>query len=162
MIFGSVVYERGMEIAENKKHRLVLLSCAAWLAGILFLLPVSAKPDSLVLDCRPGRRNRSALRSHTILVDCGSNQQKSIGEGGSQRCPAILEPGSDASGSCGHRPGPGSHERDPVSSGTPESRNPGGRSAHDAGGGKDEICRRSSELAKKTGSSVFMPKRYME
>ena len=80
MIFGAVVYERGMEIAENKKHRLVLL-CAAWLAAFLFLLPSRQTGLSATfLDVGQGDGIVLRSESHTILVDCGSSQQKSIGE----------------------------------------------------------------------------------
>lgn len=80
VILGAVVYERGMEIAENKKHRLVLL-CAAWLAAFFFLLP--SRPAGLsVTFLDVGQGDGIVLRSeaHTVLVDCGSSQQKSIGE----------------------------------------------------------------------------------
>ena len=69
-----------MEIAENKKHRLVLL-CAAWLAAFLFLLPSRQTGLSATfLDVGQGDGIVLRSESHTILVDCGSSQQKSIGE----------------------------------------------------------------------------------
>lgn len=80
VVLGAVVYERGMEIAENKKHRLIFL-CAAWLAAFIFLLP--SRPTGLsVTFLDVGQGDGIVLRSasHTVLVDCGSSQQKSVGE----------------------------------------------------------------------------------
>ena len=87
VVSGAIMYERGMEIAEKfcekfpeKKHRLVFL-CAAWLAAFLFLLP--ARPTGLsVAFLDVGQGDGIVLRSasHVILVDCGSSQQKSVGE----------------------------------------------------------------------------------
>ena len=80
MVLGAVIYERGMKIAENKKHRLIFL-CVAWLTAFLFLLP--SRPTGLsVTFLDVGQGDGIVLRSasHTILVDCGSSQQKSVGE----------------------------------------------------------------------------------
>jgi len=80
VVLGVVIYESGMKIAENKKHRLIFL-CAAWLAAFLFLLP--SRPTGLsVTFLDVGQGDGIVLRSasHTILVDCGSSQQKTVGE----------------------------------------------------------------------------------
>ncbi len=87
VVSGAIMYERGTEIAEKfcekfpeKKHRLVFL-CAAWFAAFLFLLP--ARPTGLsVAFLDVGQGDGIVLRSasHVILVDCGSSQQKSVGE----------------------------------------------------------------------------------
>ncbi len=64
----------------DKKHRLVLL-CTAWFAAFLFLIP--AHPTGLsvtFLDVGQGDGIVLHSESHTVLVDCGSSQQKSIGE----------------------------------------------------------------------------------
>ena len=105
---------------------------------------------------RPGRWNRSALESQTILVDCGSSQQKSIGE---KVLVPYLKSQGDASGSCGHDPwGPGSHERDPVSSGTPGIRNRvGGLMMPEAG--KMRSIWEDGGACKKAGCSCFYAQR---
>jgi len=67
-------------ILTDKKHRLIFL-CVAWLAAFLFLLP--SRPTGLsVTFLDVGQGDGIVLRSasHTILVDCGSSQQKSVGE----------------------------------------------------------------------------------
>ncbi len=67
-------------ILTDRKHRLIVL-CAAWLAAFLFLLP--SRPTGLsVTFLDVGQGDGIVLRSasHTILVDCGSSQQKSVGE----------------------------------------------------------------------------------
>lgn len=64
----------------DKKYRLVLL-CAAWLAAFLFLIP--ARPTGLsvtFLDVGQGDGIVLRSESRTVLVDCGSSQQKSVGE----------------------------------------------------------------------------------
>lgn len=107
VVSGAIIYERGMEIAKkfhekkhkskekseesvlnlwktriliDRKHRLVFL-CAAWLLAFFFLLP--ARPTGLsVTFLDVGQGDGIVLRSafRTILVDCGSSQQKSVGE----------------------------------------------------------------------------------
>lgn len=87
VVSGAIFYESGLEIAEKfrekfkeKKHRLVFLG-TAWLAALLFLLP--ARPTGLsVTFLDVGQGDGIVLRSasRTILVDCGSSQQKSVGE----------------------------------------------------------------------------------
>lgn len=87
VVSGAIIYERGMKIAEKpcdkfqeKKHRLIFL-CAAWLLAFFFLLP--SRPAGLsvtFLDVGQGDGIVLRSESHTILVDCGSSQQKSVGE----------------------------------------------------------------------------------
>ena len=107
MVSGAIIYERGMKIAEkfhekkhkskekseesvlnlwktriliDRKHRLVFL-CAAWLLAFFFLLP--SRPAGLsvtFLDVGQGDGIVLRFASRTILVDCGSSQQKSVGE----------------------------------------------------------------------------------
>lgn len=107
VVSGAIIYERGMKIAEkfhekkhkskekseesvlnlwktriliDRKHRLVFL-CAAWLLAFFFLLP-SRPADLSVTFLDVGQGDGIVLRfaSRTILVDCGSSQQKSVGE----------------------------------------------------------------------------------
>ena len=64
----------------DKNHRLVLL-CAAWLMAFLLLFPTH--PTGLTvtfLDVGQGDGIVLRSASHVILVDCGSSQQKSVGE----------------------------------------------------------------------------------
>lgn len=107
VVSGAIIYERGMKIAEkfhekkhkskekseesvlnlwktriliDRKHRLVFL-CAAWLLAFFFLLP--SRPAGLsvtFLDVGQGDGIVLRFASRTILVDCGSSQQKSVGE----------------------------------------------------------------------------------
>lgn len=87
VVSGAIIYERVMKIAEKscdkfqeKKHRLIFL-CAAWLLAFFFLLP--SRPAGLsatFLDVGQGDGIVLRSESHTILVDCGSSQQKSVGE----------------------------------------------------------------------------------
>lgn len=87
VVSGAIIYERGMKIAEKscdkfqeKKHRLIFL-CAAWLLAFFFLLP--SRPAGLsvtFLDVGQGDGIVLRFASRTILVDCGSSQQKSVGE----------------------------------------------------------------------------------
>ena len=107
VVSGAIIYERGMKIAEkfhekkhkskekseesvlnlwktriliDRKHRLVFL-CAAWLLAFFFLLP--SRPAGLFvtfLDVGQGDGIVLRCASRTILVDCGSSQQKSVGE----------------------------------------------------------------------------------
>lgn len=87
VVSGAIIYERGMKIAEKpcdkfqeKKHRLIFL-CATWLLAFFFLLP--SRPAGLsatFLDVGQGDGIVLRSESHTILVDCGSSQQKSVGE----------------------------------------------------------------------------------
>ena len=87
VVAGAIIYERGMKIAEKscdkfqeKKHRLIFL-CAAWLLAFFFLLP--SRPAGLsvtFLDVGQGDGIVLRFASRTILVDCGSSQQKSVGE----------------------------------------------------------------------------------
>ena len=87
VVSGAIIYERGMKIAEKscdkfqeKKHRLIFL-CAAWLLAFFFLLP--SRPAGLsvtFLDVGQGDGIVLHFASRTILVDCGSSQQKSVGE----------------------------------------------------------------------------------
>lgn len=161
MIFGAVVYERGMEIAENKKHRLVLL-CAAWLAAFLFLLPSRQTGLSATfLDVGQGDGIVLRSESHTILVDCGSSQQKSIGE-------KVLVPYLKSQGVTRLDLAVMTHGDQDHMNGIryllehPESGiRVGGLMMPEAG--KDEIYGKMAELAKKRDIPVFMPKgRYME
>lgn len=67
-------------IFPGKNHRFMLL-CTAWLAAFLFLIP--SRPTGLsVTFLEVGQGDGIVLRSGscTILVDCGSSQQKSVGE----------------------------------------------------------------------------------
>ncbi len=87
VVSGAIIYERGMKIAEKscdkfqeKKHRLIFL-CAAWLLAFFFLIP--SRPAGLsvtFLDVGQGDGIVLRFASRTILVDCGSSQQKSVGE----------------------------------------------------------------------------------
>lgn len=107
VVSGAIIYERGMKIAEkfhekkhkskekseesvlnlwktriliDRKHRLVFL-CAAWLLAFFFLLP--SRPAGLsvtFLDVGQGDGIVLRFASRAILVDCGSSQQKSVGE----------------------------------------------------------------------------------
>ena len=107
VVSGAIIYERGMKIAEkfhekkhkskekseesvlnlwktriliDRKHRLVFL-CAAWLLAFFFLLP--SRPAGLFvtfLDVGQGDGIVLRCASRAILVDCGSSQQKSVGE----------------------------------------------------------------------------------
>ena len=87
VVSGAIMYERGTEIAEKscdkfqeKKHRLVFLY-VAWLLAFFFLLP--SRPAGLsvtFLDVGQGDGIVLRCASRTILVDCGSSQQKSVGE----------------------------------------------------------------------------------
>lgn len=87
VVSGAIIYERGMKIAEKscdkfqeKKLRLIFL-CAAWLLAFFFLLP--SRPAGLsvtFLDVGQGDGIVLRFASRTILVDCGSSQQKSVGE----------------------------------------------------------------------------------
>lgn len=87
VVSGAIIYERGMKIAEKscdkfqeKKHRLIFL-CAAWLLAFFFLIP--SRPAGLsvtFLDVGQGDGIVLRCASRTILVDCGSSQQKSVGE----------------------------------------------------------------------------------
>jgi len=107
VVSGAIIYERGMKIAEkfhekkhkskekseesvlnlwktriliDRKHRLVFL-CAAWLLAFFFLLP--SRPAGLsvtFLDVGQGDGIVLRFASRTILVDCGSSQQKSVAE----------------------------------------------------------------------------------
>ncbi len=107
VVSGAIIYERGMKIAEkfhekkhkskekseesvlnlwktriliDRKHRLVFL-CAAWLLAFFFLLP--SRPAGLsvtFLDVGQGDGIVLRFASRTIHVDCGSSQQKSVGE----------------------------------------------------------------------------------
>ena len=107
VVSGAIIYERGMKIAEkfhekkhkskekseesvlnlwktriliDRKHRLVFL-CAAWLLAFFFLLP--SRPAGLsvtFLDVGQGDGIVLRFAARTILVDCGSSQQKSVGE----------------------------------------------------------------------------------
>lgn len=107
MVSGAIIYERGMKIAEkfhekkhkskekseesvlnlwktriliDRKHRLVFL-CAAWLLAFFFLLPSRPAGFSVTfLDVGQGDGIVLRCASRTILVDCGSSQQKSVGE----------------------------------------------------------------------------------
>ena len=87
VVSGAIIYERGMKIAEKscdkfqeKKLRLIFL-CAAWLLAFFFLIP--SRPAGLsvtFLDVGQGDGIVLRFASRTILVDCGSSQQKSVGE----------------------------------------------------------------------------------
>ena len=103
VVFGAVIFENGAEIMEKlcegfqkkdnckKKeidyrkntgriHRLAVL-CAAWLAAFLLLFP--SRPTGLfVTFLDVGQGDGIVLRSgsRTVLVDCGSSQQKTVGE----------------------------------------------------------------------------------
>ena len=87
VVSGAIIYERGTKIAEKscdkfqeKKHRLIFL-CAAWLLAFFFLIP--SRPAGLsvtFLDVGQGDGIVLRFASRTILVDCGSSQQKSVGE----------------------------------------------------------------------------------
>ena len=107
VVSGAIIYERGMKIAEkfhekkhkskekseesvlnlwktriliDRNHRLVFL-CAAWLLAFFFLLP--SRPAGLsvtFLDVGQGDGIVLRCASRAILVDCGSSQQKSVGE----------------------------------------------------------------------------------
>jgi len=107
VVSGAIIYERGMKIAEkfhekkhkskekseesvlnlwktriliDRKHRLVFL-CAAWLLAFFFLLPSRPAGFSVTfLDVGQGDGIVLRCASRTILVDCGSSQQKSVGE----------------------------------------------------------------------------------
>ena len=87
VVSGAIIYERGMKIAEKscdkfqeKKHRLIFL-CAAWLLAFFFLIPSrSAGLSVTFLDVGQGDGIVLRFASRTILVDCGSSQQKSVGE----------------------------------------------------------------------------------
>lgn len=157
MIFGAVVYERGMEIAENKKHRLVLL-CAAWLAAFLFLLPSRQTGLSATfLDVGQGDGIVLRSESHTILVDCGSSQQKSIGE-------KVLVPYLKSQGVTRLDLAVMTHGDQDHMNGIryllehPESGiRVGGLMMPEAG--KDEIYRKMAELAKKRDIPVFYAKK---
>lgn len=146
-----------MEIAENKKHRLVLL-CAAWLAAFLFLLPSRQTGLSATfLDVGQGDGIVLRSESHTILVDCGSSQQKSIGE-------KVLVPYLKSQGVTRLDLAVMTHGDQDHMNGIryllehPESGiRVGGLMMPEAG--KDEIYGKMAELAKKRDVPVFMPKR---
>ena len=135
---GILLASRTLEQRRSRPQAFLIL-CLFWAGSVFFFFPPPRNGLSAVfLDVGQGDGIFLACGGRTMLMDCGSSQEKELGKG----LPGAIfkKPGRGPAGYSIHQPWRlGPHKRDPVCAGGAGLRDPH-RHPGDAGAGKGKGC----------------------